>query len=278
MPTSIQWQAAIEFFVGTFAELAVLFVLISLLVSVINYYLPAEKVRKLLSGNRGYGVAITLGQMIAMRESLPAQYQSLPDDVLFKGILDQLISQEALRQSVKVDVIRDRASLSRIAAGGKLENVYRLQIMNATEQAQRYRISAHGLDGLELNQAWKEGAEAYKGISVSGFPNLFLLYGPNTNLGHNSILYMLESQYAYVLGCLQALREQGLRYLDLRPTVQRHYNAELQRATHRTIWEQGCDSWYKTATGKHTNNWPGFTFTYRLMTRTPELADYDCVR
>lgn len=135
-----------------------------------------------------------------------------------------------------------------------------------------------GLDGLELNQAWKGGAEAYKGISVSGFPNLFLLYGPNTNLGHNSILYMLESQYAYVMGCLQALREQGLRYLDLRPTVQRSYNADLQQATHRTIWEQGCDSWYKTATGKNTNNWPGFTFTYRLMTRTPELADYDCVR
>ena len=89
---------------------------------------------------------------------------------------------------------------------------------------------------------------------------------------------MLESQYAYVLGCLQALREQGLRYLDLRPTVQRSYNAELQQATNRTIWEQGCDSWYKTATGKNTNNWPGFTFTYRLMTRTPELADYDCVR
>jgi cation diffusion facilitator CzcD-associated flavoprotein CzcO len=135
-----------------------------------------------------------------------------------------------------------------------------------------------GLDGVDLNQAWKDGAEAYKGISVSGFPNLFLLYGPNTNLGHNSILYMLESQYAYVLGCLRALRKQRLRYLDLRPRVQRSYNAALQQATRRTIWAQGCDSWYQTATGKHTNNWPGFTFTYRLMTRTPELADYDCVR
>lgn len=135
-----------------------------------------------------------------------------------------------------------------------------------------------GRDGLDLNQAWQSGAEAYKGISVSGFPNLFVLYGPNTNLGHNSILYMLESQFAYVLGCLGALREQGLRYLDLKPEVQRRFNHDLQAATHRTIWEQGCSSWYKTASGKHTNNWPGFTFTYRLQTRTPELNDYECVR
>ena len=139
-------------------------------------------------------------------------------------------------------------------------------------------MQIRGLDGLELNQAWKDGAEAFKGISVSGFPNLFLLYGPNTNLGHNSIIYMLESQFAYVLGCLQALRKQGLRYLDLKAAPQRRYNEKLQAQTQRTIWAQGCQSWYQTAAGKHTNNWPGFTFTYRLQTRTPELADYDCVR
>lgn len=135
-----------------------------------------------------------------------------------------------------------------------------------------------GLDGLELNQAWQDGAEAYKGISVSGFPNLFLLYGPNTNLGHNSILYMLESQFAYVLGCLRALSGQGLRYLDLKPAAQRRYNQHLQAETQRTIWAQGCHSWYQTAAGKHTNNWPGYTFTYRQQTRMPEMADYDCVR
>lgn len=135
-----------------------------------------------------------------------------------------------------------------------------------------------GLDGQELNQAWQDGAEAYKGISVSGFPNLFLLYGPNTNLGHNSILYMLESQFAYVLGCLRALRGQGLRYLDLKPAAQRRYNQHLQAETQRTIWAQGCHSWYQTAAGKHTNNWPGYTFTYRQQTRMPELTDYDCVR
>lgn len=135
-----------------------------------------------------------------------------------------------------------------------------------------------GRNGLELNQAWQDGAEAYKGISVSGFPNLFLLYGPNTNLGHNSILYMLESQFAYVLGCLRALRDQGLRYMELKPQVQRRFNQRLQAAIQHTVWAQGCDSWYKNASGKHSNNWPGFTFTYRLQTRAPELNDYECVR
>lgn len=135
-----------------------------------------------------------------------------------------------------------------------------------------------GLGGVELNQAWRDGAEAYKGISVSGFPNLFLLYGPNTNLGHNSILYMLESQFAYVLNCLGALQQQGLRYMDVKPQVQQRFNQHLQQVIRHSIWEQGCTSWYKNAAGKNTNNWPGFTFTYRQQTRHLELADYDCSR
>jgi len=135
-----------------------------------------------------------------------------------------------------------------------------------------------GLDGRELHQAWRDGAEAYKGISVHGFPNLFLLYGPNTNLGHNSIVYMLESQFAYVVGCLQALREHGLRYLDVKPQVQQAYNQQVQQALRQSVWHQGCTSWYKTAAGKNTNNWPGFTFLYRQHTRHPELTDYDCTR
>ncbi len=131
-----------------------------------------------------------------------------------------------------------------------------------------------GLDGVDLNQAWREGAEAYKGISVSGFPNLFLLYGPNTNLGHNSIIYMLESQFRYVLGCLEAMQRHGLTALDVKPLVQRQFNSKVQRAIHRTVWDQGCTSWYQTASGKNTNNWPDYTFNYRRMTRTPALQDY----
>ncbi|MEH6563805.1 MAG: NAD(P)/FAD-dependent oxidoreductase [Halopseudomonas sp.] len=146
----------------------------------------------------------------------------------------------------------------------------------ATEFLAPMRIT--GLHGLDLNQAWQQGAEAYKGISVSGFPNLFMLYGPNTNLGHNSIIYMLESQYRYVVQCLQTLQRRRLRYLDVQPQAQSRYNQHLQRQAKRTVWAQGCNSWYLTAEGKQTVNWPGFTFVYRFKTRKPELSDYDCVR
>lgn len=137
-------------------------------------------------------------------------------------------------------------------------------------------MSIRGLAGRDLNQAWQAGAEAYLGISVSGFPNLFILYGPNTNLGHNSILYMLESQFPYVLDGIRALR--AVRYLDLKPELQRQFNQRLQQQVRHTVWERGCTSWYKTVDGRNTNNWPGFTFAYRQHTRRLELDHYECAR
>jgi cation diffusion facilitator CzcD-associated flavoprotein CzcO len=130
-----------------------------------------------------------------------------------------------------------------------------------------------GRSGRDLHVAWRNGAEAYLGITVSGFPNFFLLYGPNTNLGHNSVVYMIESQIRYVMGAIDALRK-GARSLDVLPAVQSRYNESLQRRLARTVWESGCSSWYKTAAGKNTNNWPGFTFEYRRRTRTFDLEDY----
>jgi cation diffusion facilitator CzcD-associated flavoprotein CzcO len=135
-----------------------------------------------------------------------------------------------------------------------------------------------GLDGRDLNQAWRDGAEAYLGMTVNGFPNLFILYGPNTNLGHNSIIYMLEGQFAYVLQCLARLEQEPLRHLDVRPEVLRSYNAELQERLGRTIWASGCTSWYQNADGRLTNNWPGFTFTYRRLVRTVNFDDYALTR
>lgn len=135
-----------------------------------------------------------------------------------------------------------------------------------------------GLQGQDLNHAWQSGAEAYKGICISGFPNLFMLYGPNTNLGHNSIIYMLESQFSYIVQCVQTLQRRRLRYLNVRAEAQSSYNQGIQHTAKRTVWAQGCSSWYLTAEGKQTVNWPGFTFAYRHLTRKPRLTDYDCVR
>lgn len=130
-----------------------------------------------------------------------------------------------------------------------------------------------GLAGKDLNNCWREGAEAYLGITVSGFPNLFMLYGPNTNLGHSSIVYMLESQIAYLLDAVRHLAS-GRKWLDVKPEVQGAFNVRIQQRSKQTVWDSGCTSWYKTAEGKNTNNWPGYTFEYRRATRRLRPADY----
>ncbi|MFI6482070.1 flavin-containing monooxygenase [Nonomuraea sp. NPDC050663] len=129
-------------------------------------------------------------------------------------------------------------------------------------------IDLTGRDGRKLHEQWKDGAEAYLGISVPGFPNLFLLYGPNTNLGHNSIVFMLECQVDHIMRCLPYLVSRGP--MEVRPQVMAAWTGQLERAMERMVWGNGCRSWYKTAGGRVTNNWPGPTPLYkRLTSRSP---------
>jgi cation diffusion facilitator CzcD-associated flavoprotein CzcO len=136
-------------------------------------------------------------------------------------------------------------------------------------------MAVTGAAGQRLDQAWRDGAEAYLGITVAGFPNFFLLYGPNTNLGGNSIIYMLEGQIRYVAGALQALREERLSWLDVRPEVQAEFSTWAQSASRTSVWETGCHNWYTTASGRNTNNWPAATFIYRYRVRRFDLSDYN---
>jgi cation diffusion facilitator CzcD-associated flavoprotein CzcO len=127
-----------------------------------------------------------------------------------------------------------------------------------------------GAGGRLLSDVWGKGAEAYLGVAVAGFPNLFLLYGPNTNLGHNSILFMIECQVGYVLQCIRDLLRRERRSLAVRPEAMARYNEELQSALHETAWDAGCTSWYKTESGKVTNNWSGFAVEYWWRTLRPD--------
>jgi cation diffusion facilitator CzcD-associated flavoprotein CzcO len=130
-------------------------------------------------------------------------------------------------------------------------------------------VAVTGRGGQNLHDTWQRqgGAEAFKGIALPGFPNLFMLYGPNTNLGHNSIVYMIESQTNYVLEALRYAASHGARWLDVRQEAHAEFNADMQKRLKQTVWQAGCDSWYVTEAGKNTNNWPGFTFEYRRQTR-----------
>jgi cation diffusion facilitator CzcD-associated flavoprotein CzcO len=134
-----------------------------------------------------------------------------------------------------------------------------------------------GQDGRRLDETWRDGAEAYLGTTVSGFPNLFFIVGPNTGLGHSSMVFMIESQAQYVLSCVEAMRVRGLKLLSVRADTQSRYNERLRARLRNTVWASGCNSWYQTPSGKITTLWPGFTFEFRLRTRRFDVRDYDLV-
>lgn len=134
-----------------------------------------------------------------------------------------------------------------------------------------------GRDGLDLNTAWADGASSYLGMSMPGFPNFFMLYGPNTNLGHNSIVYMLESQFAHVLRVLDALRKSGAAQVQVEAAPHRAFNAAIQRRLANSAWV-GCRSWYLDEQGRNTVNWPGFSLTYRWLATRARLGAYRFTR
>lgn len=142
-----------------------------------------------------------------------------------------------------------------------------------TEPPIAHLVSGPGARALA--DAWSVKPEAYLGMTVAGFPNLFLLYGPNTNLAHNSIVYMLESQYRYLLNALRAMREHRLSRLEVRPAVQAAFNADVQQGLEGSVWNAGrCASWYLDANGENPIMWSGFTFSYRRLTSRFELDDH----
>lgn len=132
-----------------------------------------------------------------------------------------------------------------------------------------------GLGGADLGALWlRDGPEAYLGVSVANFPNFFMIVGPNTGLGHNSMIYMIESQVQYIADCLRVLRRRKARTMTLRADVQHDFNARLQTAMQHSVWTSGCHSWYQTRSGKVTALWPGFTFSFRKRTRRVRPHDY----
>jgi cation diffusion facilitator CzcD-associated flavoprotein CzcO len=135
-----------------------------------------------------------------------------------------------------------------------------------------------GRGGRDLDEAWRDGAEAYLGTAISGFPNHFMIVGPNTGLGHSSMIFMIESQIAYILDAIQTMRRDGLRFVDVHADAQALYNRRLTERLARTVWNTGgCSSWYRTSNGKNTTLWPGFTFEFRLRTRRFDAERYERV-
>ncbi|MBF6171519.1 flavin-containing monooxygenase [Nocardia blacklockiae] len=136
-------------------------------------------------------------------------------------------------------------------------------------------MNIYGLGGRKLSDVWSpEGARAYLGIAVPHFPNLFMMYGPNTNVGSGSIIYMLESQARYIRQAIHHLSTHPGHYLSPRPTAEQSWDAWLQNRLKDTPWNF-CSSWYRNASGRITNNWPGATVLYRWKTRRFVPEEYE---
>jgi cation diffusion facilitator CzcD-associated flavoprotein CzcO len=152
-------------------------------------------------------------------------------------------------------------------------------------------IHIEGRDGRVLAEEWRSGPRAYRGVAIAGYPNLFLLMGPNTALGHNSVLFMIEAQVRYILQCLDWIdgaRADGTNHalpiaasVEVREDVQRAFNERLQRKFDRSVWKSDgsvwqlpCTSWYVHESGRHHVIWPGFATSSWWAMRTAKRADF----
>ncbi len=144
-------------------------------------------------------------------------------------------------------------------------------------------MNIRGRGGRSLAEDWADGPEAYRGVVISGYPNLFVLVGPNSGLGHNSIVFMIEAQVHYVMQCLKWLERGRLETVEVRADVQAAWNDAIAKRFRRTVWQHEpggspwqlpCRSWYVNSKGRNTTLWPGFSASYWLAMRRPKLSDY----
>ena len=134
------------------------------------------------------------------------------------------------------------------------------------------RLKVVGRGRKDLSESWREGLHAYRGTTVPGFPNLYVLMGPNTGLGHNSMVYMIESQIHFVMEHLRSLDAAGGRSIEVTEEAERQFNEQLRARLPHTVWASGCNSWYLDAHGRNVMLWPGPTYAFRKLTSAVDPA------
>lgn len=132
-----------------------------------------------------------------------------------------------------------------------------------------------GRNGRSLDDAWKDRPAAYKGMTVSGFPNWFIMMGPNTGPGHTSVLVYTEAQIDHALQAIEKMRNEGIRYCDIRQDVQDLYNEGIQARMKHMVWGSGCGSWYLSNDGRNYSLYPGFAAEYVVRARKLVPAEYE---
>jgi cation diffusion facilitator CzcD-associated flavoprotein CzcO len=185
-----------------------------------------------------------------------------------------LLSNDFLPALNRPDVEVVTSPISRVTADGVVtadgrERAADVLILatgfQATDPLGEMRVA--GRDGVPLTEVWRGGMEARLGLAMAGFPNLFLLGGPNTGLGHNSVVFMLEAQIGHILRCLRLMGRRRAVVMEVRTEAQARFGTWLRRRMARTVWLSGCRSWYLDRFGRNTTLWPGFAVGYWVRVR-----------
>ena len=136
-------------------------------------------------------------------------------------------------------------------------------------------LDIQGKNGISIKEQWKDGPINYLGMTIAQFPNLFIMYGPNTNLGHNSIILMSEAQANYIAQCIQKLEKDDWKSIEVKSTVMQDYHQKTQERLKDMIWNSVADSWYRSANGNIPNNFPGRTMEYMRVTKAVDFEAFD---
>jgi cation diffusion facilitator CzcD-associated flavoprotein CzcO len=215
--------------------------------------------------------------------------QEIPDPTLRRKLTPDyppgckriLISDDYYAALQRENVALETAAITAIERGGVRTGDGRVHAADVIVAATGFRpfdishsVDVRGRDGVMLRDVWRERIEAHRTMMVSGFPNLFLLLGPNSGLGHNSVILMIEAQVSYVLKSLALLERQRTPWMEPLPEAARRFNDRLQRGLARTVFGAGCGAWYTDEKDQNFTLWPYSTPRYFLSLRHPRRAEF----
>jgi cation diffusion facilitator CzcD-associated flavoprotein CzcO len=248
----------------------------------LRVFLICEILAAAYNGNRALAWAVTavskLQLWVQVRD--PALRRKLRPDFPI-GCKRILLTNQWLRALVRPNVEVVDTAITEITergvrtADGQLREVDAIIYgtgFAATEFLTPMQVRGRG--GRDLRQEWARGASAYLGMAINGFPNFFVLYGPNTNVGSGSIIFMLEQQQRYLSRLLVERERRQWRNIEVTAAAADAYREEMQQRSAGTTYSGGCQSWYKTADGINTNNWVGSMSEFRRRTAQPEFAHF----
>lgn len=248
----------------------------------LRIFLFIELIAKAYNGNRPLLWLVTMLSKLQLRWQVrdPELRKKLTPEFSI-GCKRLLLSNEWLpaltrpNVDVVVDGIQEITETGVRTADGKLHEVDAIIYgtgFAATQFLTPMRVT--GRNGRDLHNDWNKGASAYLGMAISGFPNFYVLYGPNTNVGAGSIIFMLEQQQNYITKLLLERRKQNWRSIEVTAAAQAKYKQEMDARSSDTTYAGDCQSWYKTAEGVNTNNWVGSMVEFRRRCAEPILSDF----